>query len=226
MKNNYIRGYDKWKRLIDCCIASVSLIVLSPIFMIIMLVLKIETPEGKTIFKQERIGLNGKMFYIYKFRSLREDAPKSVPANNIRTERFVTKIGRIMRKTGLDELPQLINVVIGDMSLVGPRPLIPEEGKIHENRMEKGIYSLRPGITGLAQIHGGNSISDSDKVLWDYKYLVNRSLFLDFKICINTFLISITGSITPSKSDGYTKTNSLHTIDNSTKKPTETVSDL
>lgn len=199
MKNNYIRGYDKWKRLIDCCFASAGLIVLSPVFMIIMMMLKIETPAGKTIFKQKRIGQNGREFYIYKFRSLSEEAPESAPSKVIKAERFTTKFGRIMRKTGLDELPQLINVAMGDMSIVGPRPLIPEEGEIHNSRMKKGIYTLRPGITGLAQIHGGNSISDGEKLSWDYKYLVNRSLIMDFNICVKTFLISITGRITPHK---------------------------
>lgn len=195
MTNNYIGGYDKWKRLIDCCLASTGLIVLSPIFVIIMLVLKIETPKGKTIFKQERVGINGKKFYIYKFRSLSEEAPNNVPAKNMKTEKFVTRIGCIMRKTGLDELPQLFNIVIGDMSFVGPRPLIPEEGEIHCERMKRGIYSVRPGITGLAQIHGGNSISDYEKLMWDYKYLINRGLSMDFKICIKTIFISITGCI-------------------------------
>lgn len=199
MKNNYIRGYDKWKRLIDCCFATAGLIVLSPIFMIIMMMLKIETPSGKTIFKQKRIGQNGREFYIYKFRSLSEEAPESAPSKVIKAERFTTKFGRLMRKTGLDELPQLINVAMGDMSIVGPRPLIPEEGEIHNNRMTKGVYTLRPGITGLAQIHGGNSISDDEKLSWDYKYLVNRGLIMDLYICVKTFLISITGSITPHK---------------------------
>lgn len=122
MKNNGIRGYDKWKRLIDCCLASEGLIVLSPV----IIMLKIENPAGKTIFKQKRIGQNVREFSIYKFRSLIEAAPESTPSKVIKAERFTTKFGRIMRKTGFDELPQLINVVMGDMSIVGSRQLIPE----------------------------------------------------------------------------------------------------
>lgn len=199
MINNYIRGYDKWKRLIDFCFAIVGLAVLSPVFIVIMVGLKIETPTSKTIFTQERIGLNGQIFHIYKFRSLSEAAPKNISAKKIKTEKFATRFGRLIRKTGLDELPQLINVVAGDMSFVGPRPLIPEEGDIHKDRLKKGIYSLRPGITGLAQINGGNSITDTEKVFWDYKYLISRNLFVDLKICVKTFLISVTGRITPTR---------------------------
>ena len=199
MKNNYIRGYDGLKRLIDCVVAGVGLLILSPIFLIIMLVSKIETPDSKIIFKQERIGRNGKHFFIFKFRSLSEDAPDSLPTKELQERRFVTKLGRFMRATGLDELPQLINIANGDMSLVGPRPLIPEEGSIHEERMDRGIYNLRPGITGLAQIHGGNSISDHEKLFWDCKYLANRGLLLDLKICAKTILLCIRGRIVPQK---------------------------
>ena len=125
-------------------------------------VVKDRNPSGKTIFKQKRIGQNGREFSIYKFRLLSEEAPESALSKVIKAERFTTKFGRLMRKTGLDEFPQLINIAMGDMSIVGLRPLIPEEGEIHNNRMTKCVYTLRPGITGLAQIHGGNSISDDD----------------------------------------------------------------
>ena len=208
MKNNYIRGYDGLKRLIDCVVAGVGILILSPVFLIVMLVLKIETPDSKVIFKQERIGRKGNHFFIFKFRSLREDAPRNLPTKKLQEGRFVTKFGYFMRVTGLDELPQLINIANGDMSLVGPRPLIPEEGTIHEERMERGVYNLRPGITGLAQIHGGNSISDYEKLYWDCKYLANRGMLLDLKICVKTILLCIRGRITPQK-DNHTITHNF-----------------
>lgn len=200
MEHNCRRGYDKWKLILDACFASTGLIVLFPILMIIALVLKIERPNEKIIFKQARVGRNGNEFYIYKFRSLEEDAPEYVPARNMKEEQYVTRIGSIMRKTGLDELPQLFNVLMGDMSIVGPRPLIPEEGSIHDERMKKGIYTVRPGITGLAQIHGGNSISDEEKIFWDHQYLLNRNLIMDLSICVKTIWKGITGRISPHKS--------------------------
>lgn len=118
---------------------------------------------------------------------MKESSPHHMPANSMdHMERFSSKLGRNLRKSGIDELPQLINVFRGEMSIVGPRPLIPEEGEIHNMRMKAGIYELSPGITGLAQINGGNAISNELKFEWDRQYLQNISLSLDMKICVKT----------------------------------------
>ena len=192
-------GYDQIKRVMDLILAGVGIVVLFPVFLLIFLILKIEEPKRKTIFKQERIGREGNKFMIFKFRSLNEEAPDNIPSKNLKRDEFETRMGRIMRITGLDELPQLLNVLRGDMSIIGPRPLITEEGSIHENRMVKGIYSLRLGITGLAQIHGGNTISDQEKLYWDYEYLKNRSIFMDFVIGVKTVFLCVSGHITPKR---------------------------
>lgn len=146
------------------------------------------TSKGPVIFKQSRIGKNGQPFIIYKFRTMGINAPHELAtsqANN--ADRYINKVGKFLRKTSLDELPQLFNVVIGDMSLIGPRPLIPNEKEINKKRMDLGIYQFLPGITGLAQVEGRDMIDDEKKLKYDLYYCKNLTFKLDCMIVIKTF---------------------------------------
>ena len=181
-----VRSYIVFKRIIDMILSFVLIVFLLPLMGIIYL-LVVFTSSGGGIFRQLRLGKDGEPFYCYKFRTMYEDAPREIPASkNIYKEEYITPIGRVLRRTSLDELPQLFNVLLGDMSLVGPRPLILNEGEIHSFRKRCGVYSIRPGMTGLAQINGRTEISDIEKTRLDVRYLRNMSLFEDTRILFNT----------------------------------------
>ena len=180
--------YQIIKRLVDIAVAVIGLLLLSVPFFIICIAIKIETP-GPAFFRQLRMGRGAKPFYCYKFRTMLISAPKNCSAAKLNNRKaVVTRVGGFLRKSSIDELPQLLNVLKGDMSLVGPRPLILNETWINEEREKLGIYLLRPGITGLAQICGRNHISDTDKLYFDKYYLTNFSIWLDMKIVFGTFL--------------------------------------
>ena len=175
------------KRFLDIFFSVILMIFLSPLMLIISLAIVLET-RGGAIFKQNRMGRNGKIFVCYKFRTMKRDAPHSIPAKELADpDKYVTAIGKLLRRSSLDELPQLFNVLKGDMSIVGPRPLICEEKEIHNLRKSAGIYALRPGLTGLAQINGRNLLCDSEKIENDKRYLDNVGMRLDAKIVFMTF---------------------------------------
>ena len=143
--------------------------------------------SGGAIFRQVRIGRGGRPFVCYKFRTMVSDAPKNCPTSEMGdASSFVTPFGRLLRRTSLDELPQLLNVLKGDMSLVGPRPLIPVEEEVHTLRMRTGVYALRPGMTGLSQISGRDFLDDREKVRLDARYLRRLGLREDARIVIKT----------------------------------------
>ena len=182
---NEINNYNKLKRVIDIIISILGIILLFPIFLITSILIKLES-EGPVIFKQLRAGKNSKPFYIYKFRSMKANAPTLSTNEFEDANLFITKIGRFIRKTSIDELPQLINILKGDMSIVGPRPVILDEKELISLRQEYNVDNILPGITGLAQINGRDSIGNEEKVKLDYEYLQNRSLNLDIKIVFIT----------------------------------------
>ncbi|GAA0866123.1 sugar transferase [Paraclostridium tenue] len=182
---NEINNYNKLKRVIDIIISILGIILLFPIFLITSILIKLES-EGPVIFKQLRAGKNSKPFYIYKFRSMKTDAPNLSTNEFEDANLFITKIGRFIRKTSIDELPQLINILKGDMSIVGPRPVILDEKELISLRQDYNVDNILPGITGLAQINGRDSIGNEEKVKLDYEYLQNRSLKLDIKIVFIT----------------------------------------
>ena len=176
------------KRFIDLILACAALAVTLLPMLVICILVKL-TSRGEVIFKQERIGKGGEPFVCYKFRSMRADAPHDLPRTRFEeVARYVTPIGSFLRRTSLDELPQIINVLKGDMSFVGARPLIPAEEAMHIGRTKGGVYSLRPGITGLAQVRGRDTIDDSQKLGFDLEYAENLSLLLDVKIFFGTLL--------------------------------------
>lgn len=179
--------YSISKRTMDIVSSLVGLILLSPLFLLVAILIKLDS-KGPIIFKQIRIGKNSKPFYIYKFRSMKIDAPNLSTEEFINASDFTTKVGKFIRKTSIDELPQLVNILKGDMSIVGPRPVIEREVRLLEIRKECNVDSILPGITGLAQINGRDNIDDYEKLKYDFEYLSKRNLVLDIKIIINTVL--------------------------------------
>lgn len=180
-----------WKRMSDCLIAFILLVISSPLFLVLSLFIPL-TSKGPALYKQERIGMNGRPYMIYKFRSMVRDAEKATgPVLAADKDPRITPIGRFIRATRLDELPQLINVLKGDMSLVGPRP--EREYFIQQFKQQLPEYSCRltvkPGITGLAQVLSGYTTSVNDKLRYDLLYIRNYSLWLDVKILFQTVRI-------------------------------------
>lgn len=176
------------KRVLDFCISLIGLIILLPIFLIIALIIKIES-KGPIIFKQKRVGKNKEYFEILKFRTMRIDAPKDMPTHMLKNPNtYITKVGRFLRKTSLDELPQLINILKGDMSIIGPRPALWNQEDLIEERDKYNVNSVLPGLTGLAQINGRDKLEIPIKVQYDREYVEKISLILDLKIFFKTIL--------------------------------------
>ena len=190
--------YEVIKRIIDIVASFTGLILLSPLILIVSMLIKLES-KGEVIFKQKRVGLNGKEFYMYKFRSMVINAEElkeqlesqnemSGPMFKIKDDPRITKVGKFIRKTSIDELPQLINVIKGDMSLVGPRPSLPKEvNKFEQWMMER--LEVKPGLTCIWQISGRNNIDFEDWMKLDIKYVRERSLVLDFKLIFKTIFV-------------------------------------
>lgn len=176
------------KRLFDFTVSLLLIILLLPIFFIISIIIAIDA-GNPVIYKQYRVGRDNKLFYIYKFRTMKNNTRLAATKDLTEADSVITKSGRILRKTSLDELPQLFNVLKGDMSFVGPRPLIPEEKEIRILRKEYGIYSVRPGITGWAQVNGRDMLSDEEKALFDKEYIDKQSIAFDIKIMFKTVMV-------------------------------------
>lgn len=175
------------KRIFDVVAAYLMLMIAYIPMAIIAIAIKL-TSDGTVIFKQTRVGIDGRLFVCYKFRTMRSDAPSDLSTAEFSDARtYITPIGRFLRRSSLDELPQLFNVLCGDMSLVGPRPLIPKEKDIHKKRAALGVYSVRPGMTGLAQVSGRDMLCDEEKIICDAKYVKNLCLLEDIKIIFKTF---------------------------------------
>ena len=186
------------KRAIDIVGSIVGLVLLSPILLIVAIAIKLES-KGSIIFSQKRIGLKGKEFKMYKLRSMVEDAEKlkkdlmksnemSGPMFKMKDDPRVTRVGKFIRKTSIDELPQLVNVLKGDMSLVGPRPSLPKEVKKFKPWMKKRL-EVKPGLTCFWQVSGRNNIDFEDWMKLDIKYVDERSFFVDIKLIFKTFFV-------------------------------------
>lgn len=187
------------KRLIDIIGSLIGLILLSPLFLVIFILIKLEDPNGSVIFKQRRIGKDKKEFYMYKFRSMVSNAEElkaslmnqnevSGPVFKIKSDPRVTKIGRILRKTSIDELPQLLNVFKGEISLVGPRPPLPIEVDQY-NSYEMQRLSVTPGLTCYWQVSGRSNIEFDEWVELDLKYINERNFFIDLKLILITMFV-------------------------------------
>ena len=186
-------GYLCLKRGLDIAVSLVALLLLFIPMLLISLAVWLETP-GPAIFKQQRMGRNGKPFAIYKFRTMKNTAPSDLAAMDLpNPDQHVTKLGSILRHSSIDELPQLINVLKGDMSLVGYRPVCLTETALNDLRMRCGVFMLRPGITGLAQVKGRDKLHYTQKVELDAQYVSQCSLKLDIWCLLQTVRIVITG---------------------------------
>ena len=180
------------KRFLDILLSLVAIIVLSPLMLAISLIIVID--DGlPVIFKQDRVGRGDQLFKIRKFRTMKNGAPNISTADFEKSDEFITRSGRFLRKTSLDELPQLFNVLNGTMSFIGPRPLIPEENHIREIRRKYGVYAVRPGLTGWAQVNGRDCLSDEEKAEFDREYIERQSLAFDAKIFFRTIWVVLTG---------------------------------
>jgi len=168
-----------FKRLFDLCIVSVGLVCLSPLLIIVTVWLHYANKGAGAFFYQERIGRNGKFFQVYKYKSMTDERDEN--GELLPDSKRLTKVGRFVRSTSLDELPQLFNVLKGDMSLIGPRPL-PIEYYPYFNETEQHRHDVRPGITGWAQVNGRKNITWGQKLAYDVEYVKNLSFMLDVKI--------------------------------------------
>lgn len=174
------------KRGLDIVLSTVGLVVLFPTFIIIGIVVKLDS-SGPAIFTQERVGQNKKPFRIYKFRTMSVAAPSDAPSSELSNpEDHITGVGKIIRRTSIDELPQLYNVLKGDMSLIGPRPVLMKETELVEERYKRGVYNVLPGLTGLAQISGRDYVRVQDKARIDQVYVKNLTFRQDLEIFVYT----------------------------------------
>lgn len=177
---------DGLKRIIDFILSLMGIVVLSPVLLLLCLAIKLDS-KGPIIFKQKRVGKNKTHFNIYKFRTMKIDTPKEMPTHLLADPDFyITKVGKFLRKTSLDELPQLFNIIKGDMAVIGPRPALWNQYDLIEERDKYGANDIRPGLTGLAQISGRDELEIPIKAKLDGKYTDNISLRMDIKCFLGT----------------------------------------
>ena len=199
VQTNNKKRYLISKRIIDFILSLLGIIILFPLFVLLAFIIKVEEPRGPVIFKQIRIGKDGQAFYMYKFRSMVTNAEDlkvflcnqneaTGPVFKIKHDPRVTKVGWFIRKTSIDELPQLLNVLKGEMSLVGPRPPLPEEVEKYTS-YERQRLSVIPGLTCYWQVSGRSNISFDRWVELDLKYIKERNLFIDIKLIFKTIFV-------------------------------------
>ncbi len=174
------------KRVLDFILSLIGLVVLSPVLLIIALIIKMTSP-GPVFFKQKRVGKNKTYFNILKFRTMRTDTPKDTPTHLLANpEQYITSIGKVLRKTSLDELPQIINILKGDMSIIGPRPALWNQYDLIEERDKYGANDILPGLTGWAQINGRDELEIDVKARLDGEYVEKMSFLFDCKCFFGT----------------------------------------
>jgi O-antigen biosynthesis protein WbqP len=173
------------RRLFDVIFSLLLLVLISPLFLIIAIIIKLDS-KGPVCFTQMRIGRNNELFKFYKFRTMKDGTPDVATDKLSDAQSYITTIGKILRKSSLDELPQLINTLKGDMTFVGPRPALYNQYELKEMRTIAGVHKLVPGVTGWAQINGRDNNDDYEKTEHDRYYLNNQSLGFDIKILFRT----------------------------------------
>jgi O-antigen biosynthesis protein WbqP len=193
VKRNPHPVYLAVKRCFDIVVAlMVGLFLLLPM-LVIALIIKLDSP-GPALFKQERMGKDGKVFTIYKFRSMRLDAPSEMASREFSdSSAYITKFGAFIRRTSLDELPQLINILNGTMSWVGYRPVCLTETELNELRRQRGVFAVRPGLTGLAQVRGRDNVSPQDKAEMDAEYVEKCGVKMDLWCLLRTVTVVFSG---------------------------------
>ena len=182
--------YLKFKRIADFVLALVGLIILSPFFLVLMIVIKADS-KGPVLFKQKRMGIHKSHFNILKFRTMRIDTPKDTPTHLLESpDQYITKVGRFLRKTSLDELPQIINILKGDMSIIGPRPALWNQYDLIAERDKYGANNILPGLSGWAQVNGRDELSIDFKAKLDGEYVKRIGLLIDVK-CFFSTVVSV-----------------------------------
>ena len=180
--------YLKIKRLIDIILSSLGLIILSPVFLVLIISIKVDSP-GPVLFKQKRVGIHKSHFYIFKFRTMRIDTPSDMPTHLLENpDQWITKVGKFLRRTSLDELPQIINILKGEMSIIGPRPALWNQYDLIEERDKYGANDVPVGLTGWAQINGRDTIEIEDKASLDGEYVEKMSFKMDVKCFFGTIV--------------------------------------
>jgi O-antigen biosynthesis protein WbqP len=178
----------KIKRLTDIILSFLGLTILSPIFLILIIAIKIES-KGPVLFKQKRVGINKKHFNILKFRTMRIDTPKDTPTHLLENpEQYITKMGKFLRKTSLDELPQIWNIFVGQMSVIGPRPALWNQYDLIAERDKYGANGVSPGLTGWAQINGRDELPIEIKAKLDGEYVEKIGIWMDIKCFFGTII--------------------------------------
>mgnify|MGYP002403024625 CR=1 FL=1 len=180
--------YLATKRLIDIVLSLIGLIVLSPVFLLLVIAIKLDSP-GPIFFKQKRVGLHKTHFHILKFRTMRIDTPKDTPTHQlVNPEQYITKVGKFLRKSSLDELPQIWNILMGQMSIIGPRPALWNQYDLISERDKYGANDVTPGLTGWAQINGRDELPIEIKAKLDGEYVTRLSLGMDLKCFLRTIV--------------------------------------
>ena len=179
--------YEKYgKRLIDLLLSGCGIIVLSPVLLLLALAIKIDDP-GPILFRQKRVGIHKTHFHIMKFRTMKMETPRDVPTHMLENpEQYITRVGKILRKTSLDELPQIFQIFTGEMSIIGPRPALWNQFDLIEQRDKYGANDVRPGLTGWAQINGRDELPIDVKARLDGEYVENLSFLFDCKCFFGT----------------------------------------
>jgi len=192
------KKYVAIKRVFDIAIALAVIIILIPLFILVVLAIKIES-KGPIVFKQKRVGIKKTHFYIFKFRTMRIDTPKDTPTHMLENpQQWITKVGGVLRKTSIDELPQIFNIIKGEMSFIGPRPALWNQHDLIEERDNYGANDVLPGLTGWAQINGRDTISIKEKAQFDGVYSKEISLLMDMKCLVGTVVCVL-------KKDGFSE---------------------
>ncbi|MFQ9018207.1 MAG: sugar transferase [[Clostridium] symbiosum] len=188
MKQN--KHYMKWKRGIDLFLSGLGLVILSPVFLCLVIAIKLDS-NGPVLFKQERIGIHKTHFNILKFRTMRIDTPKDMPTHRLKNpEQYITRVGSFLRKTSLDELPQIFNIIKGEMSIIGPRPALWNQYDLISERDKYGANDVLPGLTGWAQVNGRDELEIPAKAKLDGEYVKHMGVRLDC-ICFLKTIASV-----------------------------------
>lgn len=205
--------YRKYiKRIIDFILSLVAIVIFSPFLLLIAILIKLDS-EGPVLFKQKRIGMHKTHFYMLKFRTMRIDSPKDVPTHLLENpDQWITRMGKILRKTSLDELPQLFNIIKGEMSIIGPRPALWNQYDLIAERDKYGANDVRPGLTGWAQVNGRDELPIEVKARYDGEYVQKMSFMFDLKCLLKTVVSVVKG-------EGVVEggTNNKKTIDKKSK---------
>ncbi len=185
--------YIRFKRCLDFALAAIGLIALSPVFLVLVLAIKLDS-RGPVLFRQKRVGIHKTHFSILKFRTMRIDTPRDMPTHLLKDpQQYITKVGRFLRKTSLDELPQIINILKGDMAIVGPRPALWNQYDLIGERDKYGANDVRPGLTGWAQINGRDELEIPVKAAFDGEYVRKMGFLMDCRCFFGTFLSVLRG---------------------------------